>query len=145
MNIIDLAWIRFYLYDERHDIGVPLFGASISMSLFITLYILGIVVFFKNTGLYEFTNYPSEVVPIISCLFIGLFMMRHWNKKIRARRLSLYHEYKDKYPQKTKIRFLVFIIIPIVLMIADLIITNIISAQMSCVSCLLTITMTYHP
>ena len=41
MNILDLAWCKFYLHDERYDIGYPLLGASVSTGFFIEIFIVG--------------------------------------------------------------------------------------------------------
>jgi len=125
MNIFDLVWSVFYLYDERHDIGFPIFGASVVMSFFFILYIECFGAFLKVIGLYAMPNFSIIFFTIIICIFTLFFMMRHWNKQIREKRLSAYKEYRNKYPIKTRIRFLFFIITPIVLMIVDFTIMNI--------------------
>lgn len=125
MNIFDLVWSRFYLYDERHDIGFPLYGASVSMTFFMLLYIGGIVWFPSAIGIYELPDLPFVPYTIGCILIIVFFILRNKDKLTREKRLSAYQKYKGIYPRKEKIRFLLFIITPIILCIIDFVTTNI--------------------
>ena len=119
MNIFDLSWCMFYLYDERHNIGLPLVGATISMSGFIILLIVGIILFPQAIGMYKLPKTDAFLIYGILGLVIAFFIFRNRNSEIRMRRLSEYQKYKKKNPRKTRIRFFMFILIPILLLIVD--------------------------
>lgn len=124
MNIFDLSWCMFYLYDERHNIGLPLVGAAISMSGFIILLIVGIILFPQAIGMYKPPKTDAFLIYGILGLVIAFFIFRNRNSEIRMRRLSEYQKYKKKNPRKTRIRFFMFILIPILLLIVDFTIAN---------------------
>lgn len=125
MNIFDLSWCKFYLYDERHNLGFPLVGASISMTLFIGLFVVGLIIFPSTLGLYELPNLPFLPFGIGIGICISFFIYRHRNKEIRKKRISEYQKYKKEHPTESMIRFLLLIIIPIVVFITDIIVANI--------------------
>ena len=125
MNIFDLSWCRFYLHDKRYDIGFPLPGTALSMTFFIMLFIEDVFYFPYVLGLSKYIDLPFVFLVIEFVSFQTFFIIRHWNKPKREKRLSAYQEYKDKYPRKEKMRFLVFIITPILLLIIDFAILNI--------------------
>ena len=113
MNIFDLAWCKFYLHDERYDIGYPLFGASISMVFFIGLFINGLIMFPSVIDLYKLPNLPFLPFGIELCVIIALFIFRNRNKDTRNRKLAEYQKYKKEYPRKSNILFIMFMIIAI--------------------------------
>ena len=124
MNIFDLAWCKFYLHDERYDIGFPLWGASVSMTFFIEIFIVSLIVFPNAIGFYKLPE-VSYLPFVIGCsLIMALFIFRNRNKDIRNKRLAEYREYKEKHPKKSTFRFIMFIVIPILLFIIDVIIAN---------------------
>lgn len=125
MNIFDLSWCKFYLYDERHDIGFPLVGASIAMTTFVAAFIVALIMFPSTIGLYNLPQISFLPFGIGFGLILTFFILRHVNKDIRKKRLSEYQKYVNEFPTKSKIRFLLFIIIPILLFIADFVIANI--------------------
>lgn len=125
MNIFDLSWCKFYLYDERHDIGFPLIGASISMTVFVGMFIVGLIMFPSTIGLYRLPNLPFLPFGIGLGLILSFFIFRHGKKDTRKRRLSECRKYEKEHPTKTRIRFLMFIIIPIILLIVDFVIANV--------------------
>ena len=94
MNIFDLAWCKFYLHDERYDIGYPLLGASVSMAFFIGIFINGLIIFPSTIGLYKIPTLPFLPFGIEIGLIIAIFIFRNRNKDIRNRRLAEYREYK---------------------------------------------------
>ncbi len=124
MNIFDLAWCKFYLHDERYDIGYPLLGASVLMTFFIEIFIVGLIVFPSAIGFYELPEVSYLPFGIGCSLIIAIFIFRNRNKDIRNRRLAEYREYKKKHPRKSTFRFIMFIVIPILLFITDAIIMN---------------------
>lgn len=126
MNIFDLSWCKFYLYDERHDIGFPLVGASVAMTIFVGLFIVGLIIFPSTVGLYKLPT-DLSVLPfgIGLSLILSIFIFRHGKKDIRKGRLLECKKYEKEHPVKSRLRFLLFIIIPILIMIADIIIANI--------------------
>ena len=113
MNIFDLAWCKFYIHDERYDIGYPLFGASISMGFFIGLFINGLIMFPSVIDLYKLPNLAFLPFGIELCVIIALFIFRNRNKDTRNRRLAEYQKYKKEYPRKSNILFIMFMIIAI--------------------------------
>jgi len=125
MNIIDLSWCKFYLYEERHDMGFPLVGASISMTFFVGLFIVGLIMFPSTIGIYKLPNLPFLPFGIGLGLILSFFIFKHINKDVRNRRLSECKKYEKEYPVKSRLRFLMFLIIPIVLFVSDFIIANI--------------------
>ena len=125
MNIFDLSWCKFYLYEERHDMGIPLVGASISMTVLVFLFIVGLIMFPSTIGIYKLPNLPFLPFGIGLGLILSFFIFRHINKDVRNRRLSECKKYEKEYPVKSRLRFLMFIIIPIVLFVSDFIIANI--------------------
>lgn len=125
MNIFDLSWCKFYLYDERHDIGFPLVGASIAMTTFVGLFIVGLIMFPSTVGLYKLPSFSFLPFGIGFGLILSFFIIRHRKKDIRKERLSACKKYENEHPTKSRLRFLMFIIIPILLLIADFLIANI--------------------
>ena len=125
MNIINLSWCKFYLYEERHDMGFPLVGASISMTFFVGLFIVGLIMFPSTIGIYKLPNLPFLPFGIGLGLILSFFIFKHINKDVRNRRLSECKKYEKEYPVKSRLRFLMFLIIPIVLFVSDFIIANI--------------------
>ena len=125
MNIFDLSWCKFYLYDERHDIGFPLVGASISMTFFIGLFTVGLIIFPSVIGVYDLPVLSFLPFGIGLALILSFFIFRHRNDEIRKRRLSECKKYEKEHPIKSRIRFLMVIVIPILLFISDCIIANI--------------------
>ena len=125
MNIFDLSWCKFYLYDERHDIGFPLVGASISVTFFVNLFIVGLILFPSTIGLYKLPDLSFLPFGIGFGLIMAFFIFRHKNSDIRKRRLSECEKYGKEHPIKSRLRFLMFILIPILLVIADFIIPEI--------------------
>ena len=124
MNIFDLAWCKFYIHDERYDIGYPLFGASISMGFFIGLFINGLIMFPSVIDLYKLPNLPFLLFGIELCVVIALFIFRNRNKDTRNRRLAEYQKYKKEYPRKSNILFIMFMIIAILPFCTTLIIAS---------------------
>ncbi len=124
MNIFDLSWCKFYLHDERYDIGYPLLGASALTTFFIALFINGLIIFPSAIGLYKIPTLPFLPFGIEIGLIIAIFIFRNKNKDIRNRRLAEYREYKKKHPRKSTFRFIMVIVIPILLFITDAIIMN---------------------
>ena len=124
MNIFDLAWCKFYIHDERYDIGYPLFGASISMGFFIGLFINGLIMFPSVIDLYKLPNLSFLPFGIELCVVIALFIFRNRNKDIRNRRLAEYQKYKKEYPRKSNILFIMFMIIAILPFCTTLIIAS---------------------
>ena len=124
MNIFDLSWCKFYLHDERYDIGYPLLGASVSTTFFIALFINGLIIFPSAIGLYKIPTLPFLPFGIGIGLIIAIFIFRNRNKDIRNKRLAEYREYKKKHPRKSTFRFIMFITIPILLFITCAIIMN---------------------
>lgn len=125
MNIFDLAWCKFYLYDERHDIGFPLVQASIAMTFFVGVMIEGLYMFPSTIGLYKLPNLSFLPFGIGIGVILSFFIFRHGNNDIRKRRISKYQRYKTEHPIESKFRFIMFIIIPILLLITDFIIANV--------------------
>ena len=125
MNIFDLSWCKFYLYEVRHDMGFPLVGASISMTFFVGLFIVGLIMFPSTIGLYKLPNLPFLPFGIGLGLILSFFIFRHINKDVRNRRLYECKKYEKEYPVKARLRFLMFIIIPILIFVSDFIIANI--------------------
>lgn len=125
MNIFDLSWCKFYLYDERHDIGFPLVGASILMAFFVGMFVEGLVMFPSTLGLYELPNLSFLPFGIGLGVCISFFIYRHRKKEIRKKRITEYQKYKKEHPTASMIRFLLFIIIPILLWVVDFIVANI--------------------
>lgn len=123
--IFDLSWCKFYLYDERHDIGFPLVGASISMTFFVGVFVVGLIMLPSVIGLYELPNLSFLPFGIGIVICISFFIYRHRNMEIRKKRIAEYQKYKKAHPTGSIIRFLLFIIIPILLFIADIIVANI--------------------
>ena len=124
MNIFDLAWCKFYIHDERYDLGYPLFGASISMGFFIGLFINGLIMFPSVIDLYKLPNLPFLLFGIELCVVIALFIFRNRNKDTRNRRLAEYQKYKKEYPRKSNILFIMFMIIAILPFCTTLIIAS---------------------
>ena len=125
MNIFDLVWCKFYLHDERYDIGYPLLGASIATGFFIEIFIVDLIIFPSTIGFYKLPTDMSYLPFGIGCsLILAIFIFRNRNKDIRNRRLAKYREYKKKHPRKSTFRFIMFIVIPILLFITDAIIAN---------------------
>ena len=124
MNIFDLAWCKFYIHDERYDIGYPLFGASISMGFFIGLFINGLIMFPSVIDLYKLPNLTFLPFGIELCVIIALFIFRNRNKDTRNRRLAEYQKYKKEYPRKSNILFIMFMIIAILPFCTTLIIAS---------------------
>ena len=124
MNIFDLSWCKFYLHDERYDIGYPLLGASVSMAFFIGIFIDGLIMFPSTVGFYKLPETSLLSVVIEYGFITALFIFRNRNKDTRNRRLAEYREYKKKHPRKSTFRFIMFIVIPILLFITDAIIAN---------------------
>ena len=125
MNIFDLSWFKLYLYDERHNIGFPLVGASISVTFFIGVFVVGLIMFPSTIGLYVLPDLSFLPFGIGLALILSFFILRHRNKDIRKRRLSEYKSYEKEHPTRLRVRFLMFIIIPIILLVSDFIIANI--------------------
>ena len=124
MNIFDLAWCKFYLHYERYDIGYPLLNASVFMTFVIEMFIVELIIFPSTIGFYKLPE-VSYLPFVIGCsLIIAIFIFRNRNKDIRNRRLAEYREYKKEYPRKSTFRFIMFIVIPILLFIIDVIIAN---------------------
>ena len=94
MNIFDLSWCKFYLHDERYDIGYPLLGASTLTTFFIALFINGLIIFPSAIGLYKIPTLPFLPFGIEIGLIIAIFIFRNRNKDIRNKRLAEYREYK---------------------------------------------------
>ena len=124
MNIFDLSWCKFYLHDERYDIGYPLLGASVSTGFFIEIFIVGLIIFPSSIGFYKLPEVSYLPFGIGVGLILAIFIFRNRNKDIRNRRLAEYREYKKKHPRKSTFRFIMFITIPILLVIIDFIIMN---------------------
>ena len=124
MNIFDLAWCKFYIHDERYDIGYPLFGASISMGFFIGIFINGLIMFPSVIDLYKLPNLAFLPFGIELCVIIALFIFRNRNKDTRNRRLAEYQKYKKEYPRKSNILFIMFMIIAILPFCTTLIIAS---------------------
>ena len=124
MNILDLSWCKFYLHDERYDIGYPLLGASVSTGFFIEIFIVGLIIFPSSIGFYKLPEVSYLPFGIGVGLILAIFIFRNRNKDIRNRRLAKYREYKKKHPRKSTFRFIMFIVIPILLFIIDVIIAN---------------------
>ena len=124
MNIFDLCWCCFYLHDEKHDLGDPTFGASVSLAVIIQLYIVDFMVFPKAIGLYELLDLSFLPFGIAFGFLTLLFILRNRNKKIRKIRLFKYQKYRDLNALKTKLRFWFFVIMPFLLMIINFIIAN---------------------
>ena len=124
MNIFDLAWCKFYIHDERYDIGYPLFGASILMGFFIGLFINGLIMFPSVIDLYKLPNLPFLLFGIELCVIIALFIFRNRNKDTRNRKLAEYQKYKKEYPRKSNILFIMFMIIAILPFCTTLIIAS---------------------
>ena len=124
MNILDLSWCKFYLHDERYDIGYPLLGASIATGFFIEIFIVGLIIFPSSIGFYKLPEVSYLPFGIGVGLILAIFIFRNRNKDIRNRRLAEYREYKKKHPRKSTFRFIMFITIPILLVIIDFIIMN---------------------
>ena len=124
MNILDLSWCKFYLHDERYDIGYPLLGASVSTGFFIEIFIVGLIIFPSSIGFYKLPEVSYLPFGIGVGLILAIFIFRNRNKDIRNRRLAEYREYKKKHPRKSTFRFIMFITIPILLVIIDFIIMN---------------------
>ena len=124
MNIFDLAWCKFYIHDERYDIGYPLFGASISMGFFIGLFINGLIMFPSVIDLYKLPNLTFLPFGIELCVIIALFIFRNRNKDTRNRKLAEYQKYKKEYPRKSNILFIMFMIIAILPFCTTLIIAS---------------------
>ena len=95
MNIFDLVWCKFYLHDERYDIGYPLLGASIATGFFIEIFIVDLIIFPSTIGFYKLPTDMSYLPFGIGCsLILAIFIFRNRNKDIRNRRLAKYREYK---------------------------------------------------
>ena len=124
MNILDLSWCKFYLHEERYDIGYPLLGASVSTGFFIEIFIVGLIIFPSSIGFYKLPEVSYLPFGIGVGLILAIFIFRNRNKDIRNRRLAEYREYKKKHPRKSTFRFIMFITIPILLVIIDFIIMN---------------------
>ena len=124
MNIFDLSWCKFYMYDERFNIGFPLIGASVSMATIVGMYLVGLAIFPASVGVYKLPHLPFWPFGIGFGIIIALFIIRHRKKDIRMERLDRYQQYKKQNPRKNIIRFLVFIISPVLLWIADFTIAN---------------------
>ena len=124
MNIFDLSWCKFYLHDERYDIGYPLLGASTLTTFFIALFINGLIIFPSAIGLYKIPTLPFLPFGIEIGLIIAIFIFRNRNKDTRNRKLAEYQKYKKEYPRKSTFRFVMFITIPILLFITCAIIMN---------------------
>ena len=124
MNIFDLAWCKFYLHYERYDIGYPLLNASVFMTFVIEMFIVELIIFPSTIGFYKLPGVSYLPFGIGCSLIIAIFIFRNRNKDIRNRRLAEYREYKKEYPRKSTFRFIMFIVIPILLFIIDVIIAN---------------------
>ena len=124
MNILDLSWCKFYLHEERYDIGYPLLGASVSTGFFIEIFIVGLIIFPSSIGFYKLPEVSYLPFGIGVGLILAIFIFRNRNKDIRNRRLAEYREYKKKHPRKSTFRFIMFITIPILLFITCAIIMN---------------------
>ena len=105
--------------------GFPLVGASISMTFFVGLFIVGLIMFPSTIGIYKLPNLPFLPFGIGLGLILSFFIFKHINKDVRNRRLSECKKYEKEYPVKSRLRFLMFLIIPIVLFVSDFIIANI--------------------
>lgn len=125
MNIFDLSWCKFYLYDERHNTGFPLVGASISMTFFVGLFAVGLIMFPSAIGVYKLPDLSFLPFGIGLALILSFFIFRHRNDDIRKRRLLKYKKYEKEHPAKSRFRFLMVIVIPILLFISDFTIANI--------------------
>lgn len=125
MNIFDLSWCKFYLYDERHNMGFPLVGASISMTFFVGVFAVGLIMFPGAIGVYKLPDLSFLPFGIGLALILSFFIFRHRNDDIRKRRLSEYKKYEKEHPAKSRLRFLMVIVIPILLFIFDFTIANI--------------------
>ena len=124
MNIFDLAWCKFYLHYERYDIGYPLLNASVFMTFVIEMFIVELIIFPSTIGFYKLPEVSYLPFGIGCSLIIAIFIFRNRNKDIRNRRLAEYREYNKEYPRKSTFRFIMFIVIPILLFIIDVIIAN---------------------
>lgn len=124
MNIFDLSWCKFYLHDERYDIGYPLLGASVSMAFFIGIFIDGLIMFPSTVGFYKLPETSLLSVVIEYGFITALFIFRNRNKDTRNRRLAEYQKYKKEYPRKSNILFIMFMIIAILPFCTTLIIAS---------------------
>ncbi len=125
MNIFDLCWCKLYLYAERNDIGFYVVSASLWMTFFLELFIVGLVCIFDTIGLYKLPNLSYLPCGIgLTIIVISLFI-RYGNKKVLKERLSIYQKYNNENPKKTKFRFWSFIITSIKLPVTDMIMINI--------------------
>ena len=124
MNIFDLSWCKFYLHDERYDIGYPLLGASVSMAFFIGIFIDGLIMFPSTVGFYKLPETSLLSVLIEYGFITALFIFRNRNKDTRNRRLAEYQKYKKEYPRKSNILFIMFMIIAILPFCTTLIIAS---------------------
>ena len=124
MNIFDLSWCKFYLHDERYDIGYPLLGASVSMAFFIGIFIDGLIMFPSTVGFYKLAETSLLSVVIEYGFITALFIFRNRNKDTRNRRLAEYQKYKKEYPRKSNILFIMFMIIAILPFCTTLIIAS---------------------
>ena len=124
MNIFDLSWCKFYLHDERYDIGYPLLGASVLMAFFIGIFIDGLIMFPSTVGFYKLPETSFLSVVIEYGFITALFIFRNRNKDTRNRRLAEYQKYKKEYPRKSNILFIMFMIIAILPFCTTLIIAS---------------------
>ena len=124
MNIFDLAWCKFYIHDERYDIGYPLLGASVLMAFFIGIFIDGLIMFPSTVGFYKLPETSFLSVVIEYGFITALFIFRNRNKDTRNRRLAEYQKYKKEYPRKSNILFIMFMIIAILPFCTTLIIAS---------------------
>ena len=124
MNILDLSWCKFYLHEERYDIGYPLLGASVSTGFFIEIFIVGLIIFPSSIGFYKLPEVSYLPFGIGVGLILAIFIFRNRNKDIRNRRLAEYQKYKKEYPRKSNILFIMFMIIAILPFCTTLIIAS---------------------
>lgn len=126
MNIIDLAYCVFYRHDEKHDIGFPVVGAPVSVTIFMAMYIESIFFVLWEFKVIPFPQPELEkwhflVVLTLMCLAVA---SRFWGKEKRARRLQQYEDYKKAHPKLYLWRFWIFVSLAVVMFSTPLLLFN---------------------
>ena len=113
MNIIDLCWCTFYRHEEKHDIGLPPLGATISMAFFIVLYALNLLVLLCALNVIDYRALPPlnilHIFGILAVVGIVVFLGVGTTKEKRERKLKKYEDYKKAHPRKRLWRFWLFV------------------------------------
>lgn len=125
MNIFDLTWSIFFIYekDKLKDKETPAIGASVSVASFSFL-IAALLAYFVRYWLGSTGELPpySRLCSIMAIIVVAMvILLRYRKKEYRKKKLIAYLKYKKQHPVLRLVRFWTFVLSPIAIMVAEVI------------------------